>query len=149
MRTTYYPDLARQVQDETITLLQRTLRPRDFSKRCTATVLLSCLILAAAARIALSAVASLRGRCPSRETLRHALRETLPDYQRLLAQLPRLLRASLPRRLRRRRRGRRYPLAIDVHAVAYYKRRRTPPEHVRKGKVLPGTAYSHQYATAS
>jgi putative transposase len=79
------------------------------------------------------------------------LLETLPDYQKLLRQLPGLLRASLPRGLRQRpgRRRRRYPMAIDLHAVPYYKRERIPPAHVRRGKLLPGTAYSHQYATAS
>jgi putative transposase len=109
------------------------------------------LVLAAAGQLALSAVAVLRSRCPSRETLRRALLETLPDYQKLLRQLPGLLRASLPRGLRRRpgRGRRRYPLAIDLHGVPYYKRERTPPAHVRKGKLLPGTAYSHQYATAA
>jgi putative transposase len=39
-------------------------------------------------------------------------------------------------------------MAIDLHPVAYYKRDRTPPYPVRKGKRLPGTAYSLQYATA-
>jgi putative transposase len=55
----------------------------------------------------------------------------------------------LPRSLRRPRSRRRYPLAIDIHTVAYFKRGRTPPAHVRKGKPRPGTAYSHHYATAS
>src|SRR5438105_14080338 len=116
MRTSHYPRLARQVQEETITLVTRQLRPRDFSRRCSASLLLSCLVLAAAARIALSAVAVLRARSPSRETLRRALLTTLPGYHELLQQLPRLLRASLPRGFRRRPR-RRYPLAIDLHAV--------------------------------
>jgi putative transposase len=40
-------------------------------------------------------------------------------------------------------------LALDVHPIAYFKRGRTPPAHVRKGKPRPGTAYGHHYATAS
>jgi len=148
MRTSHYCWLARRVQQETVALVQRQLRPRDFSRRCTATVLLSCLVLAAAGRTALSAVAFLRSRCPSRETLRRALLTTLPGYHDLLRHVPPLLRASLPRRLRQRPR-RRYPVAIDLHCVPYYKRELLPPGHVRKGKRLPGTAYSHQYATAS
>ena len=39
-------------------------------------------------------------------------------------------------------------MAIDLHAVPYYKRDRVPPPPVRKGKRLPGTCYSLQYATA-
>jgi len=40
-------------------------------------------------------------------------------------------------------------MAIDLHQVGYFKRQRTPPPHVRKGKYRPGTAYAHYYATAS
>jgi putative transposase len=149
MRTSQYRHYARRVQEQTVTLLTQQLRPRDFSQRCTAGVLLSCLVLAAACRLALAAVAALRPRCPSRETLRQALLETLPDYQQLLRRLPALLRAALPRSLRQRPARRRYPMAIDLHAVPFYKRQRTPPPQVRKGKRLPGTAYSHQYATAA
>jgi hypothetical protein len=71
----------------------------------------------------------------------------LPDYQRLLRCLPGLLRASVPRGLRKKRR--RYPMVIDLHGVAYFKRDRTPPPHVRKGSRRPGTVYGHQYASAS
>src|SRR5215470_19468993 len=116
MRTSHYSRLAHQVQEQTITLLQDQLCPRDFSRRCSATALLSCLVLAAAGRTALSAVAFLRSRCPSRETLRRALLTTLPGYHDLLRHVPPLLRASLPRRLRQRPR-RRYPVAIDLHCV--------------------------------
>jgi hypothetical protein len=148
MRTLQYRPLAQQVQQQTITLLVRQLRPHDFSRRCTALVLLSCLVLVAACRRSLAAIAALRPRAPCRETLRQALLATLPDYQGLLRQLPGLWRASLPHGLRRRRPRRRYPLAIDLHGVPYYKRGQAPPAHVRKGRRLPGTGYSHQYATA-
>lgn len=152
MRTSYYTRSARQVRQETIALLHRHLHPPDYSKHCSSWWVLSCLVLIAAARLSLSAVATLRGE-QSRETLRQALLATLPDYQRTLRQIPRLLRASLPRGLRKRfQKGcqrRRYPLAIDLHAVPYYKREAKPPPRVRKGKPLPGTAYSHQYATAA
>jgi len=124
------------------------LRPKDFSKRCPAWVVLSCLVLAAAARISLAAIAALRTRLPSRETLRQALLATLPDYTALLGRVPGLLCASLPRGLRKQHR-RHYPLAIDLHGVPYYKRQRTPPAHVRKGKRFAGTLYGHLYATAS
>jgi putative transposase len=147
MRTYDYSSLAHSVQQRVIGLLHEELHPDDFSARCSSWVLLGCLVLAAATRASLALVAALRDRCPSRETLRLALYQTLPDYQELLQRLPRLLRASLPRGLRKRRR--RYPLAIDLHVVPYYKRQHVPPAHVRKGKRQPGTTYSHQYATAS
>jgi putative transposase len=148
MRTCHYRCLAHRVQEQTVCLVIRHLHPPDFSALCTAWVLLSSLVLAAASRVSLAAVAVLRPRSPSRETLRQALLNTLPEYAELRRRLGQLLRASLPRRLRKPTR-RRYPLAIDLHDVPYYKRQRTPPEHVRKGKPLPGTSYRHQYATAS
>ena len=87
--------------------------------------------------------------CPSRETLRQALYATLPGYDALRRRIPALLRASLPRGLTRHPSRRRYPMAIDLHRVAYYKRGRTPPGHVRKGQRLHGTRYAHDDATAS
>jgi len=148
MRAFQYRQLAHQLQGRTTGLLLRHLRPDDFSPRCTALLLLSCLVLAAARRLSLAAVAAVRRSCPSRETLRQALYATLPDYDALRRRLPALLRASLPRGLARHPR-RRYPMAIDRHRVPYYKRRRTPPRHVRKGQRLKGTRYAHDYATAS
>lgn len=151
MRAPYYTHTAHQIRSETIALLHHRLRPSDYSKRCSSWWVLSCLVLVAAAQLSLSAVATLRGE-QSRETLRQALLATLPDYQQTLRQIPRLLRDSLPKGLRKRcRQGRkrRYPLAIDIHPVPYYKRNTAPPPGVRKGKPLPGTSYSHQYATAT
>jgi hypothetical protein len=149
MRATQYRQLAHELQGATTGLLLRALRPEDFSCRCPALALLSGLVLAAARRLSLAAVAALRRSCPSRETLRRALYATLPGYDALRRRLPALLRASLPRGLRRRRPRRRYPMAIDLHRVAYYRRGRTPPAHVRKGQRLHGTRYAHDYATAS
>jgi putative transposase len=149
MRAPQYRQLACELQERTTGLLLRQLRPADYSRRCTSLVLLSCLVLAAARQLSLAAVAAVRRACPSRETLRQALYATLPDYDALRRRLPALLRASLPRHLTRHRGRRRYPMAIDLHRVPYYKRGRTPPEHVRKGQRLAGTRYAHDYATAS
>lgn len=149
MRAPQYRHCAQQVQARTCALLQQQLRPRDFSPRCTAWQLLSTLLLACAQGLSLSGIAAVRRGSPSRETLRQAWLATLPDYAHLLQAGPRLLRASLPHGLRRRHpRRRRQPLILDLHAIAYYKRQRTPPAEVRKGKHLPGTVYSYQYATA-
>ncbi len=148
MRTSHYYHFARQVQEQTATLVIRHFHPPDYSTLCSAWVLLSSLVLAAANRVSLAAVAVLRPRSPSRETLRQALFATLPGYAELRRRLAGLLKSSLPRSLRQAPR-RRYPLAIDLHDVAYFKRQRTPPAHVRKGKRLPGTTYGHLYASAS
>jgi putative transposase len=149
MRAPQYRQLAHELQGRAAGLLLGQLRPADYSRRCTALVLLSCLVLAAARRLSLAAVAAVRRACPSRETLRQALYATLPGYDELRRRLPALLRASLPRGLTRHPGRRRYPLVIDLHRVAYYKRGRTPPAHVRKGQRLHGTRYAHDYASAS
>jgi hypothetical protein len=119
MRAPQYRQLAHELQDRTAGLLLRLLRPTNFSGRCTAMVLLSSLVLAAARQLSLAAVAAIRRSSPSRETLRQALYATWPDYQALRRRIPALLRASLPRRLTRQRGRRlRYPMAIDLHRVA-------------------------------
>jgi hypothetical protein len=147
MRRSHYQQLADQLQRQVIDLLLQQLQPPDFSRTCTAWLLLSCLVLAAAQRLSLSAVAAIRRGCPSRETLRRARQATLPDYDTACRRLPQWLRASLPRGLCRRRR--RYAMALDLHRVAYFKRGQTPPTHVRKGQRLKGTRYAHDYATLS
>jgi len=149
MRISQYPRLARIVQEQTALVVLRQCRPAAYSKRCTAWVLLSSLVLAAAARVSLAAVAALRRASPSRETLRQALFATLPGYDALRRRVAKLVRASLPRSLRRRGPRRRYPMAVDLHHVAYFKRQTQPPGHVRKGGKRTGTSYSHAYATAS
>src|SRR5262249_18798041 len=149
MRATQYRHLAHELQDRTTGLLRDQLRPTDYSRRCTALVLLSCLVLAACRRISLAAVAAVRRSSPSRETLRQALYATLPDYDALRRRLPTLLRASLPRGLARHCGPRRYPLVLDVHRVPYYKREGRPPAHVRKGQRLKGTRSAHDYARVS
>jgi hypothetical protein len=107
------------------------------------------MVLINVARLSLSAVAALRGGF-SRETLRKAILALLPDVPETLRRVGRLLRGTLPRSLRRPgRQRRRYPLAVDLHSVPYYKRHQEPPKRVRKGRPKPGTAYSHQYATAT
>src|SRR5439155_6612739 len=129
---------AGQLQEQASAVVLGCLRPVDYSCRCPAVVLVSCLLLAAARRLSLAAVAAVRRGCPSRETLRQALYATLPGYDALRRRIPALLRASLPRGLLRHPGRRRYPLAIDLHRVPYYKRGCTPPAHVRKGQRLAG-----------
>ena len=104
-------DLSEQEMEEVIDLLLQQLQPADFSRTCTAWLLLSCLVLAAAQRLSLSAVAAIRRGCPSRETLRRARQATLPDYDTTCRRLPQWLRASLPRGLCRR-------LDVDQNAHA-------------------------------
>src|SRR5437773_2326811 len=97
MRATQYHQLAHELQDRTTGLLLQHLRPADFSRRCPALVVVSCLVLAAARRLSLAAVAAVRPSSPSRETLRQAVSTTLPDYDALRREIPVLLRATLPR----------------------------------------------------
>jgi putative transposase len=147
MRYPQYHSQAQHLQAQVLTVLLVVFAPADYSARCTAVVLLTCMLLAAARRLSLAAVAAIRRGSPCRETLRQALYATLPDYHGLCRRLYQVLRASLPRGLLRHPGRRRYPMALDVHRVAYYKRGRTPPEHVRKGQALRGTHYAHDYAS--
>src|SRR5947209_12346658 len=101
MRAFPYRQRAGQLQEQATALLLQQLRPPDFSERCPASLMLCCLVLAAARHLSLAGVAAVRPGCPSRETLRQAVRDTLPGYDGLRRRLPALLRAALPRGLRK------------------------------------------------
>jgi hypothetical protein len=106
-----------------------------------ATLLVQLLALAATLHASLSAACR---RCGiARETIRRALRASLPEAQALLEPLRTRLQARLPRRLCRGKRQ----LAIDVHERCYYGNVRQTPG-VRGGKRKAGTKWFWAYATA-
>ena len=115
----------------------------DYSAALDRIALARYLLLAAALRMTLSAVAGRIARV-GRETLRAGLRAALPNDPRVLeGRFAAALRRSLTRADRRAG----VPLAIDIHKRPYYgDRTRTPG--VTGGKRDRGTACFHAYATA-
>jgi hypothetical protein len=124
--------------------LRRHLNLRDFSPRCTAAMLLSTLIAAAAGLTSLVAVARRLLGLPSGETLRKALLANLPGRAALERRLNRALAAALPRGLTRRPQ----PLAIDLTLRPYHGQPLRDPTEVYRGQAKSGTSHFHAYGTA-
>jgi hypothetical protein len=124
--------------------LHRHLKVRDFSPRCTAAMLLSAVVAAAAGLTSLVAVARRLLGLPSGETLRKALLGNLPGRAELERRLNRALAAALPHGLT----GRPQPLAIDLTLRPYHGQPLRDPAEVYRGQAKSGTSHFHAYATA-
>lgn len=125
------------------TWIADALRLTDYSLGVPRTALARCLLVAAALRLAVSAVAR-RTAHVGRELVRKAIAAWLPpDTRQLEQRLAAGLRHALPRRLRQKR----IPIAIDFHQRPYYGRRQETPGVVG-GKAERGTRWFWSYATA-
>src|SRR5205807_8164162 len=144
MRNSHYTLTARDVQEHAAHLLQKHLKLPDYSKRCSANVLL-CVVFVAAARLtSLFAACRRLAKAPSGETLRKALLSTLPGYAALQRAVNRALAGDLPKPLRRRKQR----LAIDLHLVPYYGKPAKAPKELYRSQAKKGTNDFHAYASA-
>jgi hypothetical protein len=144
MRQRQYTLTRQDVHAITMRHLRHHLGVRDFSPRCSATMLLSALVAAAAGLTSLVAVARRLLGLPSGETLRKALLANLPGRAALERRLNRALSAALPRGLA----GRPQPLAIDLTLRPYHGQPLRDPAEVYRGQAKSGTSHFHAYATA-
>jgi hypothetical protein len=144
MHTTYSTVAPGDVQAHAQFVLQHHLRLKDHGPKCTAGVLWT-VLLYAAARIAslATACAALRD-APSDTAAHDALLAGLPAFAELQRRLNRALQGDLPKCLRRRRQ----PLAIDLTLIPYHG---APMHHVSeiyRSHAKSGTTHFHAYATA-
>jgi Transposase DDE domain len=124
--------------------LQAHLKFKDYKRKCSAQVLWS-LLLAAAARITALSDACQRLRdAPSDETARMALLATLPDYGALQRQLNAALAGHLPKTLRKHLQR----LAIDLTLIPYHGRPFRDLDEIYRAQAKDGTRHFHAYATA-
>ncbi len=128
------------VRDTAHTALRTALPWQPFGRRVTVPGLLDLLLLVAALRASLSALAPRFGF--SHETARQAVAANLPAQGALTAGLV----AALHRCGGRRWRKRRWDVAIDLHYRPFYGDRRTPG--VVGGQRKAGSKYHYAYATA-
>lgn len=143
MRTGQFTLTSKDVQAHAIQLIQKNLKLADYSRKCTAHVLLA-IVFAAAARLTSMAAACQRlAEGPSDETLRKALLATLPDYLALQKAINRALAGCLPKALRRRRQR----LAIDLHLAPYYGKPFADAKEIYRSQAKKGTNHFHAYAT--
>jgi hypothetical protein len=123
-------------------VLRQALPWKPYGRLVSVARLLGLLLLVAALRSSLSAVARRFRFGFSHETARKAIRANLPDAATLTARLVNALVGLGGRRLRRRR----WVVAIDLHYRPFYGDRATAG--VVGGQKKQGTHYFYAYATA-
>jgi hypothetical protein len=83
MRKAQYTVSGRDVQQHVEGLMQKHLRLRDYSKKCTSRTLYNVVFAAAARLISIYAACLHLKNAPAGETIRKALLSTLPEYAEL------------------------------------------------------------------
>lgn len=142
MRHSYSTITPSLVRSTAHTALRQALPWRAHGRRVTVSRLLDLLLLVAALRSSLSAIARRFRFGFSHETARQAVAANLPDRQRLQQGLLDALHSLGSRRLRRRR----WDIAIDLHLCPFYGDRQTAG--IVGGPKKQGSKYHYAYATA-
>jgi hypothetical protein len=121
------------------------MQMKDHGWKCTADVVWSIVLRAAARMSSLCAACRDLSKGPSDQGIINALKDGLPKTLPVLEnRLNGALTAQLPRRLRRRD----WPVAIDWHLVPYYGEPHQSRNEIYYGKPRQGTKKFHAYATA-
>lgn len=136
---------SREVHQWTLNWLLQAQLVRDHGWLCTASVVLSIVLRAAARSISVSAACRDLADGPSDSAVLAALQDGLPKTGDVLERrLNEALTHDLPRRLRRRR----WNIAIDWHLVPYYGQPDKSRNELYFGKPRQGTKKFHAYASA-
>src|SRR5262245_24791275 len=142
MRHSYCTVTPAVVRTIAAAIVRAALPWRPFRTAVTVAALLDLLLLTAALRASLSAVAQRFRFGFGHETARQALAANLPPPDRLAEGLVNALHGLLPRTFRRRA----WDIAIDLHGVPFYGSARTPG--TLGGPKKGGTNRFFVYATA-
>ena len=134
-----------QVHQWAVSWLQEGLKFQGHGFKCTACVVLSIVLRAAARMSSINAACRDLRRGPSDQAVFDALQAGLPRTLKGLEQrLHAALTSNLPRRLLRRE----WTIAIDWHLVPYYGQPLKSRNELDYGKPTRGTTKFHAYATA-
>jgi len=144
MRTTHSTITPATVQARAQFVLQKHVRLPDHGWKCTAGVLWTVLLYAAARITSLAAACAALRDAPSDTAAHDALLAGLPNFAELQRRLNRALQGDLPRALRRRRQ----PLAIDLTLIPYHGLPLHDAKEVYRSQPKSGTTHFHAYATA-
>jgi hypothetical protein len=126
-------------------LIQAELLKAPRARTCTAEVVWSILLRAAARMVSVFAACADLVRAPSSQAVYDALQAGLPKTLSVLERrLNESLTNALPKKLRRRAWG----VAIDWHLVPYYGQPCRSRNELYYGKPRQGTKHFHAYATA-
>ena len=124
--------------------IQEHLQFSDYSRTCTANVLLSILFFAASRIRSIFDACQRLQRAPSDETVRQALLATLPSHTELETRINAALGDRLPKAFFRR--GQR--IAIDITMIPYHGQPYCDAREIRRSQPKCGTSHFHAYATA-
>ena len=144
MRTAHSTITSGDVHAHAQFVLQRHLRLKDHGPKCTAGVLWTVLLYAAARISSLAAACAALRQAPSDSAAHDALLAGLPAFAELQRRLNRALQGDLPRALRRRRQ----PLAIDLVLTPYHGQPHCRADEIYRSQAKSGTTHFHAYATA-
>jgi hypothetical protein len=131
------------IQAHAVAVLQKNLKLRDHSDRCSAGLVFTVLLAAAGQCTSIAAACYRLEKAPSEQTIYNALKATLPDDTELERRVNRTLRAQLPARLRRRRQR----LAIDLTLIPYHGQPHDDPREIYRSQAKHGTSHFHAYAS--
>lgn len=136
---------SREVHHWTLNWLIESVRLKDHGWKCTAVVVWSIVLRAAARMSSLSAACRDLANGPSDDAVFTALADGLPKTLRVLEdRLHTALTSHLPRRMERRS----WSVAIDWHLVPYYGEPKQSRNEIFYGKPRQGTKKFHAYASA-
>jgi putative transposase len=124
--------------------LASALRLEYAGTKCTGSILLHVLLIAAARVVSIFAACRDLADAPSDQTIRNALAATLPDLPELERRLNRALASELPKALRRKSRM----VAIDLTLIPYHGQPAYDEKEIYRGEAKSGTTHFHAYATA-
>ena len=112
--------------------------------KCSTSVLLQVLLIAAARVVSLFAACRDLADAPSDQTVRNALAATLPEIAELERRLNLALVRNVPKALRRKSRM----VAIDLTLIPYHGKPALDKKEIFRGEPKSGTTHFHAYATA-
>jgi len=112
--------------------------------KCSTSVLLQVLLIAAARVVSLFAACRDLADAPSDQTIRNALADTLPEIAELERRLNLALVTHVPKALRRKSRM----VAIDLTLIPYHGKPALDKKEIFRGEPKSGTTHFHAYATA-
>jgi hypothetical protein len=144
MRTTHSTITPGAVQAHAQVLLQEHLRLPERRRKCTAGMLWTVLLYAAARIWSLAASCRALADAPSDSAVHDALMAGLPAFAELQRRLNRALQGDLPKALCRRRQ----PMALDLTLIPYHGQHLHHPNEIYRSQPKSGTTHFHAYATA-
>jgi putative transposase len=124
--------------------LASALRFEYAGTKCTASVLLQVLLMAAARVVSIYAACRDLADAPSDQAVRNAMAAALPRLPELERRLNRALATELPKALRRKARI----VAIDLTLIPYHGQPAQDASEIYRSAPKSGTTHFHAYATA-